>query len=180
MGKKFKCSHKAEDISTLIRIPSRTKVKNFESVASYFMYNAPNIDCIHSQGIIEGENAETVFNRMIDSAGMENKYKMLERIQEEHSWSEYKLEGDLLCMKCSRMTCNRYRNESNLTALLRHIRNALAHGLIYVKLYGKEKTASIMLEDEDRKGKKTARIVVSFKQLETWKAILENEIATGE
>lgn len=181
MAAKSQCTHSATTISQFLKKPSATGVRNFATVASYFMYDAPNIDCAHSVGKITGELAESVFSRMISEANMSKQYKVLEKIRDS-TWNEYNLAGDTICMQCSRMTYSRSEREDNLTALLRHIRNAFAHGLIYVKKFGKEKCAYLMLEDRDvkNKKKKTARIVLSFEQLESWKAILENEKAVGE
>lgn len=179
MSKKFKCQHSTTRISDFFKKPTETNVRNFSSIAAYFMYEAPNIDCAHSVGRITDETAKKVFREMLSSADMNGKYKVLEKIRDE-SWNEYNLVGDKICMQCSRMTYSRLKKEDELTALLRHVRNAFAHGLIYVKKFGKEKYAYLMLEDMDVKKKKTARIVLSFEQLERWKAILENEKAVGE
>lgn len=183
MPKKFNCSHTPVEFEKYIKVPLEAGVRNFVEVAKYFMYCAPNIDCVHSCGKIVGKNAEIVFEKMISSANMIDRFKIVKNIKEA-SWNEYKLASDKICMQCNRMTFEKFKSEDDLTALLRHIRNSFAHGLIYVKKCGKNQVAHLMLEDfgskKNEKKKCTARIVITFKQLEEWKAILENEKAVGE
>lgn len=180
MPKKFSCSHALVEFKKYIKVPLEAGVRNFVEVTKYFMYFAPNIDCVHSCGRIVGVDAEKAFQKMISSSDMTDRYKIVKNIKEA-SWNEYKLVGNKICMQCNRMTFERFKNEDDLTALLRHIRNSFAHGLIYIKKSGKNGAAHLMLEDFDSKKKKcTARIVITFKQLEEWKAILENEKAVGE
>ena len=82
------------------------------------------------------------------------------------------------------MLFDKMNNESELTALLRHIRNSLAHGYVYI-WNKRQKGSYILFVDYEKKQKNkpqkiTAKILVSMSILERWKAILENEIATGE
>ena len=71
-----------------------------------------------------------------------------------------------------------FATETELASLLRHIRNAFAHGYLYV--WRKRKGTYIVLVDFDSSMKNTAMIIVTDKILEDWKAILENEIPIGE
>ena len=116
---------------------------------------------------------------MIRAANMQDKYKYVKSPKSE-TWNEFALNGDVICMQCSRMTCQINKREDELTSLLRHIRNAFAHGRIYIKRNKKGKEDYIMLEDLDKSKKLSARIVTTFKNLETWKAKLEGTIAKGE
>ena len=163
MSKKYVCSHTKADITHLAKTPFDLSIKNSNSVVTYFLYYAPNIESKFSVGKIEGEAAVNCLNKLI---------------QKSSSWNEFALCGDSLCLDCSRMTYTKSENESELTALLRHIRNSLAHGLLYFQK--KKKRNCLLLEDYSRKRKLTARIVISFMQLEEWKAILENQISIGE
>ena len=102
------------------------------------------------------------------------------------SWKKAGLDTDELDFETACFMCECRGNQTNLRALLRHIRNALAHGHIYVwKKRGKD--SYIFLVDIDIKQKNnictqriTAKLMLSYTILEKWKAILENHIAIGE
>ena len=66
-------------------------------------------------------------------------------------------------------------NETYLNALLRHIRNSLAHGNLYV--WKKKRGDFIfMIDYDDKKKKITAKIMISSIILDQWKTILESEV----
>ena len=178
MSKAFQCEHKPVPLDRYFVSPLRTGIRNFNSVVDYYMYYAPNIDSKHSPGKIEGTRAQEILARMLEDSEMKNKYTFY--VQESAKpWERFKLSQRDTCLKCCRFVCKRGLKEDELTALLRHIRNSFAHGLVYVKT--EKQTRRMLLEDFDSKKKKiTARIVLTAKVLEDWKAILENEIATGE
>ena len=162
----------------VLTTPFETKIKNFSHVAKYFLYYAPNIDTAHSVGKIEGKQAIEVYNQMILYANMKKHSKVMQKIQL-NSWKSQDLSEEILDFEKPRMIINRYSNESELSALLRHIRNALAHGNLYI--WRKNTGDCIFMIDYDcKKMRTTAKIMISFKILEQWKTILENEIAIGE
>lgn len=68
------------------------------------------------------------------------------------------------------------KDETNLHAWLRHIRNSLAHGHLYI--YKKEEKVCFLVDYNSHNA--SAKIMVTSKILEGWKAILENQIAIGE
>lgn len=177
MPKKYVCTHKKGDIAAIAKTPFDLATKNSSSVVKYFLYYAPNIDSKFSTGKIEGQEAIDCMNELIKKAGMNNRFKVIKEAKAT-SWREFELDGNVMCLECSRMTYTRKESESELTALLRHIRNSLAHGLLYCQKKGK--CTSLLLEDYSRKKKLSARIVISFKQLEDWKGVLENYISIGE
>ena len=66
------------------------------------------------------------------------------------------IDGSELNFRTPRMLCAKGRNETDLTALLRHIRNSFAHGRLYVKKTRRRNF--ICLEDLDLKRKLSAGI----------------------
>ena len=169
---------KKKNYNELLSTPFETRIKNFPQVAKYFLYYAPNVDSAQSPGKIEGEKAQAVFNSMISQAGLTKKYKIVKRIKS-GVWKDHQLDDEKLDFEMARFTCDQYGNESELNAILRHVRNALAHGYIYV--WKKKNGNYVFLIDYDTGKKKiTAKMMLSMKILECWKAILENQIATGE
>ena len=169
---------KKKDYKTLNTTPLNTGIRNFTEILKFYMYYAPNIDSCQSNGRIEGDNAKNVLQEMLIRANIRNKTRFLKRIQKS-SWAKSDFDSDEIDFENSRILCDKYSNEEELSALLRHIRNALAHGYIYV--WKKTSGKFILLVDFDSNKKRcTARILVSMSILENWKAILENQIATGE
>lgn len=169
---------KKKNYKECITTPFETGIRNFTNIAKYFLYYAPNIDSAHSSGIICGDIALDIYNSMLKVDNIKKRTKSLRRIQSS-SWNDYGLCNENLDFEISCMTFDIYKNESELHALLRHIRNALAYGHLYV--WRKNRGDFIFLIDYDsRKNKETAKIMLSKNILEQWKAILENEIAIGE
>ena len=169
---------KKKDYKTLNTTPLNTGIRNFTEILKFYMYYAPNIDSCQSNGRIEEDNAKNVLQEMLIRANIRNKTRFLKRIQK-CSWAKSDFDSDEIDFENSRILCDKYSNEEELSALLRHIRNALAHGYIYV--WKKTSGKFILLVDFDSNKKRcTARILVSMSILENWKAILENQIATGE
>lgn len=162
----------------LITTPFETGIRNFTSVAKFFLYYAPCIDSAHSQGEFDEKTSIRVINEMKSAAGLQDKTRILKRIQRT-SWHISGFDTDELDFAESRILCDQYSKETELHAVLRHIRNAMAHGYIYVwRKKGKTKGDYVFLVDYDsNKKKETAKIMVSMKILETWKAILESYIA---
>lgn len=170
------CEHTKKFIFQYKTTPLETGIRNFNSIVKYFLYYAPGLDCIHAAPKIEDLQATEIFHRMIRRAGMEKRYYFYERMRKDH-FLQFDLSGENLCFLCSRMVCQKMGKETELAALLRHIRNSFAHGLVYIWRDKRAKKDYILLEDIDGKTKrKTARIMVTSKILDDWKAILEGEI----
>jgi len=169
---------KHKDYREVLTTPFETGIKNFTSIAKYFLYYAPCIDSAQSQGMLDEKQSEEILDQMLDSTQLTSKTRILKRIQK-NSWQKSSLDGYYLDFEDPRMLLDQYSKETELHALLRHIRNALAHGYLYV--WRKKKNDYILLVDYDTGKKKvTAKIVVTTQILEKWKAILENTIVIGE
>ena len=161
-----------------ISTPFKTGIRNFTSVAEYFMYYAPEIDSAQSAGGFSEEKSKKIFNKLMEKSGIKSNGIIQKQVRK-GSWKKVDLEKDELDFEYSRFLCSKYTSETELRSILRHIRNALAHGHIYVWRKGK-KGDFIFLLDMDNKKKISAKMMLSYKILEQWKAILENEIAIGE
>ncbi len=170
-----------KDYKQLNTSPLDTGIRNFTATFKYFTYYAPNIDSCQTSGKIEGERADEVLRDMLVSANIRNKSRFLKSIKRQ-SWAKSDFDTDIIDFEDSRMLCDVYGNETELTALLRHIRNAFAHGYIYI---WKKRSGNFVFfvdykKENNRPPRISAKILISMSILERWKAILENEIATGE
>ena len=198
-----KCEHEAYSLDDMIVIPFETgDVRDLDSLFSYFLYRTPGLDSIHADGRLTGETPEKAVAGMCNKASMimEHSFVLESTVlkdDEPHTFEKRnrQLKGDSICMVCSRMLCGKRevkRNndkyveggtepkklkleESAYQSLIRHIRNSIAHGLVYATIL--ESEYYLLFIDKEKTGKKdTARIVISKKQLEDWKAILEGII----
>lgn len=173
----------------LLTTPLDARIRNFPRLAQFYLYYAPNIDSAQSMHRIEGADAEAVFNTMIEEANLSKTYKLVEKVSDS-VWKSNQLEDDVMNFEPARFTCDRYSRrrskeserpskESELNAVLRHIRNAFAHGHIYV--WRKKEKKYVFLTDYDsRKKKITAKMVLTVEILEKWKTILENYCETEQ
>ncbi|WP_298653921.1 hypothetical protein [uncultured Eubacterium sp.] len=169
---------KKKNYKECLTTPFKTGIKNFTSVANYFLYYAPNIDSAQSVGEIENPQADLLFYEMLNNSNLKGKCKVLKKIQPK-SWKTLNFDEDLIDFEDSRMLFDKYNYETDFKALIRHLRNALAHGYIYV--WKKKNGNFIFLIDYDSsKNKCTAKILVSMTILESWKALIEEQIAIGE
>lgn len=169
---------KKKDYHECLSTPFETGIRNFTSVANYFLYYAPNIDSAQSTGRLAAERSDLLMTTMLNQTGLTKKTKILKKIQP-RSWEFCGLNEDALDFENSCMVIDKYGAETDFQALIRHLRNALAHGYIYI--WKKKNGNYIFFIDFDpKKNKVTAKILVSIKILESWKAMIENEIAIGE
>ncbi|MBR0414261.1 MAG: hypothetical protein IJI67_04230 [Clostridia bacterium] len=154
--------------------PFETGIRGFQNIAKYYMYYAPNIDSAQSQTCLSDSDADKLFDKMVKQTGLKQKVKVIKRVQKT-SFNDFSLNEEKMDFENSCMVIDRYKNENKLHALLRHIRNAFAHGNIYV--WRKKKGNYIFFVDYDKsKNKDTARIMVSENILKLWKAIIEEQL----
>ena len=164
---------KKKDYRVLLKTPFQSGFGRFSALAEYFLYYAPNIDSAQSSQILTDKQSRVLLEEMLKKTSMKENSRFLKKIQPA-SWGKSDLDGYELDFETPRMLCDLYSNENELHALLRHIRNALAHGYLYP---WKKKTGNyVLLIDYDAgRKKKTAMIMVNMQILETWKTILETK-----
>lgn len=163
-----------KDYRELLKTPFDTGIRNFTTIAKYFLYFAPSIDSAHSIGNLDDIRSGEILARMLARSGITGKTRIMQRIQQA-SWRNARFDSYEIDFEDSRILCDRFKTENELHALLRHTRNALAHGYVYV--WKKRNGNYIFLIDFDSgKKKPTAKILVTPSIMEEWKAELENEI----
>lgn len=159
-------------------VPSESEIGELRSLFGYFQYRAPNIDSLHSPLLDITKHNDTL-SEMIDK----NRFEYVFCPQNATINTEYEklaLEGSSICSWCKRFVCKRAnqakrdktRKETDLECLLRHLRNSIAHGHVYVIHGGSFIT--IMFEDENNKGNESARIICRQSDLKKWRSILNN------
>lgn len=170
--------HNALKLENLAVIPFEYGKEEIESLFSYFLYKAPNIESVHSPQISSKYKRE-ILDRMIS-----NQHYRYQCFCKSNSPIEKELvkanlsDGDGVCLKCKRFVCKKKKKkgavgESDLDCFLRHIRNSIAHGRVYLWRDGNKH--HIMFEDENNTGKISARIVCVKSDLSHWKKVLNDK-----
>ena len=165
-------------------IPIECDVGKLRSLFAYFQYRAPNIDSLHSP-LLSVDKHEKVLEAIKKTHNSRNGEYVFcaHNANTESEFTQRALWGDVICGKCKRFVCKRMTNhakrdsvrkETDLECLLRHIRNSLAHGHVFVNHGGN--FISVCFEDVNDKHKLTARIVCGQADLMKWKRILEEAV----
>ena len=167
---------KKKNYHELLKTPFDTGIGHFTDIAKYYLYYAPSIDSAQTVGQLNDLEADSILQTMIAQSYIDKKKaRFLKKVQPT-SWVTIDLSEDELDFEIPRFICDKYSNENDLHALLRHIRNAFAHGYLYV--WKKQSGNYIFLIDFDPgKKKPTAKIMISFSILQQWKNILEAKVA---
>lgn len=161
-------------------VPIECDVGQLRKLFSFFEHRAPNIDSIHSP-LLDYSKHENLLREMIPDN--ENYKFYTHNYSNSEMLNEQMLAGTELCDRCKRFACKRSnqhakrdntRKESDLECLLRHIRNAIAHGHVFIKHGGNY--ISICFEDLNKDKHITARILTNQAQLRRWKEKLEEAI----
>ena len=103
--------------------PFETGIRNFTTVAKYYMYYAPEIDSVQSMGHLSTETSQRVYANLLEAASFSGNGIIQKQVRST-SWKKVSLEDEELDFEKSRFLCDQYKEETELHALLRHIRNA--------------------------------------------------------
>lgn len=167
------CKHKRYKYSQYIISPLSSKLKKYLRCFEYFLYLTPNIS--FNRVKINEVKWEKLYEEFVNKDSNLRKYNVVfARTKKDVDYfSNLKLDGNNMCFECNRIVLYRSNNENRLAALIRHIRNALAHGHLYYKIINKKDV--FFLEDED-KGTITSRMILSGNLLIELKNIIEKNI----
>ena len=175
-----KCQHKKVNINQYRIIPFEDNTF-LNVIFSYFLYKAPSISSSFSEEI--DFNDDKLFKEFINI----NRFKSIIFIKKNSKkvYIEHDLSGDYICMRCMRMIITRSINyedhqlESYLECVLRHIRNSIAHGLVYYMF--ENKRHYLMFEDVNLSGNISARIIVNRQTLINLKSkLIKYQSSQGE
>ena len=176
-GKAVTCFEITEENAV---VPAECEIVELRQLFSYFQYRAPNIESIKSPMLDLGYH-EDVLHEI--TKGRDEFRFCNQNAKTEDELNKLALNGTQLCSWCKRFLCKRMNNpakrdtsrrESDLECLLRHLRNAIAHGHVFV-IHGGN-FISVLFEDTNDKGNTTARIICCQADLKKWRAILEKAI----
>lgn len=133
-------------------------MKKYLKYFEYFLYYAPNV--AHKKVKINEAKWEKIYLSFVELDNrLKNNSKVYARQAKDRDYySEKGIAGNSFCFECQRMVFSRQNKEDSLSALLRHLRNSLAHGNLYCKEINKQK---MFLFEDLEKSVITARIMLS-------------------
>ncbi len=175
--KMCKKSVKYFDVSPCNAInPITCEISNLRKLFGFFQYEAPNIPSYISSYIPQKQHNE-LLKEMLGSWDVEN-YSFIAQNKNINKYLSFNyLMDDNLCSRCNRFVCKRSTKngykETDLECLLRHLRNALAHGRLFVIHGGNY--ISILFEDRNTTGNISARIICYQTDLKKWKNLIEKK-----
>lgn len=155
--------------------PFETDNKEINKLFSYFLYKAPTVESALSRELPVIFHNE-IIGRMFQDRHFKYQNFCSFNSNIEKEFSKSWLSGDELCLKCKRFVCKKKKGSKNskketeLECLLRHVRNAIAHGRVYYSHAGNK--IHIVFEDKNSNGNLSARIICIKADLEHWKKIL--------
>lgn len=164
------CNHTKDEYSKHLVNPLSCHVKDFVKIVSFYLYEAPLIDsCLSPSCCISAIDQGKTIKDFLLIAQATDRTRFMERLSTAET-HYYMFDSNTTCMKCIRILCQKKKNETELQALLRHIRNAFAHGYVYQKKLNQENY--FYLKDLNEKKSLSAGIVVTSKILQSWKDYL--------
>ncbi len=167
---------KKRDYRPLLTTPYETGIRDFTSITRFFQYHAPCIDSAQSPGVFSDTDSNLILSEMLSSVGIKNTTRIMKSIKPA-SWAKDDLDGFEIDFETSKILCDKYNNETDLHALLRHIRNALAHGYLYVwrkRTKSSREDYFLLIDFDSNKHRPTAKLVLTMSILKRWKSIIEN------
>lgn len=143
-------------------------VKDGKALGEYFLYFSPGVDSALCHKMISPECEDLVAGRLL-SVSKASKDNI--QIGNRRKHSRTKEEMSAVVFKIPSIYCHLKQNEGRATCLLRHLRNAIAHGEVYIKKLNNN-SSQICFLDYDRDGKPSAQIVTTRAIMQKWKTIL--------
>ncbi len=145
--------------------------ENLRELFGFFQLNSPFISSYQSREVKKSQ-MEAILQRMLknwdeNSVNFINPTRKIMKVLNAN-----KLDQSSVQCKGKRFVVQKQNNsEEELVCLLRHIRNSLAHGSVFVKTVGA--TRYILFEDYKKSNCISAKIICTQKELERWKKIIE-------
>ena len=159
--------------------PRTCEVGELKKLFGYYQYKAPNTSSYQCDNL-DSLYHDEVYHEMTKSWKPDN-YII---IPFNKSFNEYSsklaLAGDEVCSYCKRFLCKRAKTknnnkESDFNCVMRHIRNSIAHGRVFVINGGN--SIKVLFEDYDTRNKTiSARIVCNQSDLRKWKELINKYI----
>lgn len=160
-----------EDILNNRIVPFEYSDSKISSLFSFYLHRAPGIDSKHSMNICE----DVLLNKW-STFKEECALEICEFISSNCVFSDYLAKNRLTSThnvnrKSKKILCKlKDKSEMECVCVLRHIRNSIAHGNVYLLHGGNRKY--IIFDDFNKSGNQSARILLSQTDLQLLKKII--------
>lgn len=149
--------------------PFDDKCAKLRKVFDYFLYRAPGINSSLAAQMKEEVDQDRVTMELCDLARKGSKSPEM-RICNRNSFKLDLAASGTIDFSKPYIYCNKRNREEKLSCLLRHLRNALAHGNVFIKFLRNDTLICFQDFDVDRSKARriSALIVVNRASLERW------------
>ena len=159
-------------------LPFEVEDRELQLLFSFFLHKAPTID---SYLALKSNKNSQKWNDFIRDWKKEY-YKFYSKFPSDNKLEHYKLtEKDTIGNKDRAFVCvkkdkkdKKDKKESDYECFVRHLRNAIAHGYVFMKK--QTNRIFVLLEDYNKNGNHTAIILVSKSDLKKLKKEMEKDI----
>ena len=164
-----------QDILNNRIVPFEIEDERLKTLFSFFLHRAPTIDS-HCRGEIPACGQDEIWNSFIEKLGVSTKEYQIYRTSgyiTDKNLTTYNLQ---LTSEVDRRTKRfvsyiKTKDETELECLLRHLRNSVAHGNVF--LFVKANRKYLIFDDFNTNNHLTARILLSQTDLMSLKRLLE-------
>lgn len=134
-----------------------------KQIVRFFMYEAPGINSKTAAPSLSEESQKEVWNKLLNEIKIDTKDAIVcsrrkFKLPPEESKNAFFNKPFLYCQKGDK--------ETEFESLLRHLRNALAHGNLFIKEMKRD--TQVCLLDFDKHNNPTAKIVTNKATLKRW------------
>ena len=166
----IKLPQNVEQIEQYRLVPTDRKAGPLRTIVDFFLYRAPGIDAATASRPISPEKVPALVQRIRNDAhvSIEN-YKVCSR----HVYRLTSNEMAIADFSARFIYCHKRQKENEIQAILRHVRNALAHGNLFVKFLKKDTRIIFLDYDTDRTP--SAKLIINKATLERWIKVLSDE-----
>ena len=159
--------------------PQECDIGDLRKLFGYFQYKSPNTSSYQCESL-DKQYHEKLFTEMMKSWKNDSYRIIPSNATFDKESPKVALSGSSVCSYCKRFLLKRNKTkngnrETDFMCLIRHLRNSLAHGRVFV-IHGGN-SIKIMFEDYDTRNKViTARIICNQSDLRKWRSLINDYI----
>ena len=160
-----------DDLRQYRNPPFEIEDEQLRKVFAFFLHKAPTIDSLHSLNI-ESSQLQINWEHFLSEWKHAHRFYSRDYFPNDDVILDFVLsDGSEVKRNCQAFICTKAdKNEQDYECLLRHIRNAIAHGHLFVDAYAKRKY--ILFEDCNSNGNLRALILLTLTDMKNLKMLI--------
>ena len=138
----------------------------------YYLHRAPTINSVRSvsNNLANPEEKWTEYLTSLHIGKEQHHIYSSNRITEQQLGYFNLSDDDIVTRNTKGIVCCSYQEEPNINCLLRHLRNSIAHGRVYVRCIGN--SSILIFDDYNKVNNQSARIVLTKSDLRQLKSVI--------